>query len=50
MASWAVELFGKELLTKDGIKATDEVVVGKKAVSSISLHIGAHHAVASPPC
>jgi nucleoredoxin len=44
MASWAVELVGKELLTKNGIKATEEVVVDKKAVL---IYFSAHWC---PPC
>jgi len=44
MASWAVELFGKELLTKDGSKATADVVLGKKAVL---VYFSAHWC---PPC
>jgi len=32
MAHWAVELFGAELLSKDGKKATKDAIHGKKAV------------------
>jgi len=44
MASWAIELFGQELLTKDGMKPTGDVVVGKKAVL---IYFSAHWC---PPC
>jgi nucleoredoxin len=44
MASWAVELFGQQLLTKDGMKATADVVVNKKAVL---VYFSAHWC---PPC
>lgn len=44
MANWAVELFGEELLSKGGKKATEEVVAGKKAVL---VYFSAHWC---PPC
>jgi len=44
MASWAVELFGQELLTKDGNKATADAIAGKKAVL---IYFSAHWC---PPC
>jgi len=42
--NWAVELFGSELLTKDGVKPTAEVVAGKRAVL---IYFSAHWC---PPC
>jgi len=44
MASWAVELLGKDLLTKGGSKATADIVAGKKAVL---VYFSAHWC---PPC
>jgi len=44
MASWAVELLGKDLLTKDGSRATADIVAGKKAVL---VYFSAHWC---PPC
>jgi len=44
MAHWAVEVFGDELLTKDGKKATKDAVQDKKAVL---VYFSAHWC---PPC
>ena len=32
-ASWKQEFFGEQLLTKDGLKSTEEVLEGKKSVA-----------------
>eukprot|EP01034_Spumella_vulgaris_P030811 gene30811-38082_t len=29
MSAWAIEAFGEQLLTKDGLKSTSEVLAGK---------------------
>eukprot|EP00994_Dinema_validum_P004128 NODE_2164_length_753_cov_103.988636_g1743_i0.p1 GENE.NODE_2164_length_753_cov_103.988636_g1743_i0~~NODE_2164_length_753_cov_103.988636_g1743_i0.p1 ORF type:complete len:212 (-),score=58.59 NODE_2164_length_753_cov_103.988636_g1743_i0:118-696(-) len=44
MSSWAVGLFGDQILTKDGLKPTTEVLASKKAVG---IYFSAHWC---PPC
>mmetsp|Transcript_26297 Transcript_26297/g.53636 ORF Transcript_26297/g.53636 Transcript_26297/m.53636 type:complete len:150 (-) Transcript_26297:223-672(-) len=44
MASWATELFGPELLTKEGLKPTAEALEGK---TRIGIYFSAHWC---PPC
>lgn len=44
MSSWAVEYFGEELVTKDGVRKTEDVVRGKRLVA---IYFSAHWC---PPC
>lgn len=44
MASWVTEYFGKDLLTKEGVKPTTEVLAGK---NRIAIYFSAHWC---PPC
>mmetsp|Transcript_85038 Transcript_85038/g.166378 ORF Transcript_85038/g.166378 Transcript_85038/m.166378 type:complete len:150 (+) Transcript_85038:78-527(+) len=44
MTSWAEQVFGEELQTKDGLKSTSEVLSGKKKVG---IYFSAHWC---PPC
>ena len=39
MTSWAEQVFGEELQTKDGLKSTSEVLSGKK---NVGIYFSAH--------
>jgi hypothetical protein len=39
MATWAEDYFGSELVTKDGVKSTAEVLAGK---SKVGIYFSAH--------